>query len=162
MSVFTSLVTSVIPVPGDSPNSITIRKLAPKHLKEARDIVAEARAAEWRKTMREMMDIGGPAVISELQNELRKAMGLNAKGDDVADAEAPSAQSPANPLADYDVVTLLRHGVIGWSYERERTVESYEDMDEDVRDAVATEILRLTKPDLFQAPEEATAEQKNG
>lgn len=161
MSVFTSLVTKTVPVPGDAPNSVTIRKLAPKHLKEARDIVAEARAVEWRKTMREMMDIGGPAVISELQNELRKAMGLDATAEAATDAPAKDATA-ADPMADYDAVTLLRHGVIGWTYDRAHSLDAYEDLDEGVRDALAAEILRLTKPELFQTSTEVEAEQKNG
>jgi hypothetical protein len=94
--------------------------------------------------------------------------------------EKAVADVKKNPLNGYDKYSLLYDGIKAWTYpsslERvavvERTpdghevtvqrVPAIEDLDEAAVDFFATEILRLTKPSLFQTPEEQEAAAKNG
>lgn len=139
MSVFTSLVTKVLLVPRDPENTITIRKLAPKHL-------AEARKASQRESMSELKDMG-PAFVKEVQQLVQDGTAGNA--------------AAADPLLLFDRPTLMRHGVINWTYEQPRAQEAFEDLDEETADWLAREILTLAKPSLFQTTAEGEADQKN-
>ena len=144
MSVFTSLVTEICTVPGDPGQTITIRKLAPKHLEAA------AKAAQ-RRARAEMAELQrSEALMAQLAELLAHQ------------AQAPAvAQALADPLHTHDALTVIEHGVIAWSYERERTREAFEDLDEDTQTWLARAVLRLAKPALFQTPAEREGERKN-
>jgi len=60
----------------------------------------------------------------------------------------------ANPLSNYDIDVLLRAGVIAWSYDEKLTPQALGELDEETRTWAATEILKLSKPSLFEPPEE--------
>jgi hypothetical protein len=145
MSVFTSLVTDVVPIPHDPPHTVTIRKLAPKHLQAARK-------AALMDSITEMKAIGGPAFVKELQS-------LTA--DDPEAVKREIAGRAQNPLRGVDTVTLLERGIVAWTYECERSRETFEDLDEPTMDLLATAILKLAKPDLFVTAEQAEGERKN-
>ena len=136
MSVFTSLITETLTVPGTSA-SVVIRKLAPKHLAEAQK-AAQARAfADMRQT-REWL------------------------GDDLLDklsAAATPKEGPSDPLLTHDRLTLIERGVVSWTFDQPIGRESYEDLEDDTAQWLATAILKLAKPSLY-AEEEAAA--KNG
>jgi hypothetical protein len=140
MSVFTSKVTLDVPIPHDSPHSVTIRKLAPRHLdaaaKEAqRQAITEAKAI-------------GPAFIKEMQ----------------ALADKPETKDAAqrDPLLTYDRVTLIEKGATAWTYDEPLTRESIEDLDDETADVIARAVLKLAKPGLFQTEVEQEADRKNG
>ena len=142
MSVFTSLVTKVLEVPGDPGQTITIRKLAPKHLETAR-------TANQVKSMDALRAMGGPAFIREIQ-------AMQIESTVVAEAVA------ADPRLLFDKVPLMTAGVIAWSYaDRERTTEAFEDLDEATSDWLARELLMLAKPSLFETPADTEVAQKN-
>lgn len=141
MSVFTSRVTKTIPIPHDDGATVTIRKLAPRHLDQA------AKEAQ-RESLEQLKAMGGPAFMKELQ-----ALG----GD-----KTVQAATKADPLLLFDAVTLLEKGVTGWSYDAPIARESVEDLDDATLTYLAREILKLAKPALFQTEDEAEAARKNG
>lgn len=141
MSVFTSRVTVSIPVPTDPEQTVTIQKLAPRHL----DAAQKKSQADSLAHLREM---GGPAFLKELSG--------------LGDAEKKGAGDTRDPLLAFDHLTLIVKGVKGWSYDAPLTPESFEDLDEDTQTALAREVLKLSRPKLFQTPAEAETDQKNG
>lgn len=143
MSIFASLVTKVLEVPGDAGQTITIRKLAPKHL-------MAARRQSQKDSLDQMRDMGDPAFIRQVQELASEGAGSTA-----------STAVKADPLLLYDRVILMQHGIVSWSYDREPTREVLEDIDEDTSDWLAREILRLTKPTLFQSEAEREEATKN-
>ncbi|MCC6909081.1 MAG: hypothetical protein IT430_14150 [Phycisphaerales bacterium] len=139
MSVFTSLVTDVLTVP-NTEQTITIRKLAPKHLEEARR-ASQERAFEDMKRTREVLP---PEMLA----------GLLAKSE-----KADTPKEKPDPLLTHDRVTLMQRGVTAWSFAQPLTPDSFEDLDDDTADWLAGAILRLSKPSLYAAEDAA---QKNG
>lgn len=78
-----------------------------------------------------------------------------------ADAVATTASAAiANPMNGVDPLVLIQHGVTGWTYEMERSRASYEDLDEETRDWLAEQILRLARPSLFAAVSAMEDDQK--
>ena len=140
MSVFTSFITETIPVPGDPGQTVTIRKLAPKHLRAAmaksqRDALLE---------FAELKRLGASDVVADIQALQKDTTGI-------AEARA------ADPLLLYDRTVLLQKGIIGWTYGQSHDdPEVLDDLDDEVSYHLARAILRLTKPGLF-AGEDAGA-----
>lgn len=153
MSVFTSLITQELAVPNDPGQTITIRKLAPKHLDAARKAGLE-HAREQIKDLDADQDL-----IDQLRNILtahasaaaESAATVPPAGAVTVDIVAAATAAAANPMNGLDPLILIQHGVIGWSYEMERVRASYEDLDEETRDWLAEQILRLARPSLFTA-----------
>ena len=139
-NVFTSLIAKVLPVPSDEPHTITIRKLAPKHLDAARK-------ASQARSLGDLREMGGPAFLKELQAMQTAAPAAVADG------------IKADPLLVFDRGTLLAHGITAWSYEQELSAASRDDLDETTAEWLAREILTLAKPSLFEDAEVAL---KNG
>ena len=140
MSVFTSLVTDTLPVPGAEGQSVTIRKLAPKHLEEARR-ASQLRALDDMKRTREALP---PEMLTAMLAKSDKA--------------DPPKEKP-DPLLTHDRVSLMQHGVTAWSFAQPLSPDSFEDLDDDTADWLAGAILRLSKPSLY-AQEDAA--RKNG
>lgn len=145
MSIFTSRVTKVLDVPNDAPNTITIRKLAPKAL----DAATKERQRQVIATFREM---GGAKGLAELKGDAKP------KGDD----EKPDEPAKVDPMGPYDEVTLIIKGVTGWTstespFDGQVTTEQAEDLDEETRDWLANEILQLAKPSLYRTDDENEA-----
>lgn len=140
VSPFTSKSTYMLSVPSSPGDTITIRKLAPKHLAKAQQ-ASQAAAVEAIKAL------GGANAIKEIR-------GLSEK-------EADVAVAISDPLASYDRTSLMVSGVIDWSFDEPLTPTSLEDLDEETADWLAREILRLTKPSLFvPAPAGATTAER--
>jgi hypothetical protein len=143
MSVFTSKVTRTLNVPHDEGQTITIRKLAPRHL--------EAAAKEAQRTaMAEFRDMGGAAFMQEL---------AALKSDK---SEADAAPAVADPVGLFDRVTLLSKAVTAWSYEEAIDVDTLAELDEETQAWLAREVLTLAKPALFQSEADAETARKNG
>jgi hypothetical protein len=141
MSVFTSRVTRTVAIPHDPEQTVTLRKLAPRHL-EAAAKVAQHRSIEDFKA------IGGAAFLKELQG-----MG----GD-----KAATGAAKVDPLLQFDRLTLIQKGVTEWSYDAKLEPETFEDLDDETQEFLAREVLRLARPALFQTDEEQADARKNG
>jgi len=160
-SPFASRVVVTLPIPFDLPHEVTIRKLAGRHLERARN-------AFMTGLFLDVQARGGAAVQKDMQT-------LFKKDDEDADAVAEKVKAAeADPLNGFDTYVLAQGGIVAWSYPEslmpERTVEgdsilmrvrAIDDLDEDAVRWFATEIMRLTKPSLFQTKAEAEADRKN-
>jgi len=73
-----------------------------------------------------------------------------------------------DPLSGYDRITLCKEGVKAWTCVDKDgkplpvTPEAINDLDEDALEWMATQVLKLTKPSLFQTDDEKAADRKNG
>lgn len=142
MSIFASRAQKTIDLPFDPPQTVTIQKLAGRHLEKARQ---ESLFASFDYVKR----VGGVA----FQRELAAALGEN--GEPAETREASDAPAVAvDPLADVDLDVVLRHGIKAWTYDVEITPQALDDLTDEARDFLAREILRFTKPALFE--EDAT------
>lgn len=140
-SIFTNRVVVELPVPHDEGQSITIRKLAPRHL--------EAAAKEsQRQSINDVKEAGGAKLVGEITREFKDPD----KAKDLADAVK------RDPLMTFDRVTLISKAVTAWSYEQALTLDVFEELDEETQQWLATEILKLSKPTLY----ETEADRKNG
>lgn len=69
----------------------------------------------------------------------------------------------ASAASDDDRLTaVVRAGLKTWTVDAPVTPETIDDLDGEALNHFATEIMRLTKPELFQTAEEQEAAQKNG
>ena len=66
-----------------------------------------------------------------------------------------------DPVQGYDQAVLCQHGILSWSYDVKPSREAVDDLDEDTRYALAREILKLSRPKLFQSADDAEAARKN-
>lgn len=152
MSIFASRTSKTIDVPFDPPHTVTIQRLAGRHL-------AKAASAHQMAAIESYRELGG----AEFQKE------LEALGDQAAKEEAVR-KAAADPMHGYDRDLLILHGLKSWSYTDEAdpatmlaiTAEAIADLTDDAAEWLAREILRYTKPSLFQTAEEAEADVKNG
>lgn len=143
MSIFASRVEKVIAIPFDVPQTVTIRRLAGRHLERAQ-LESQVTAASAVQRM------GGPAFQREL---------LTVAGPKV---ESASTAAPPDPLNLYDHYVLLDKGICAWSYDEPIDSAHIEDLTEEVVEFLAREILKLSKPALFRSKEEQEADRKNG
>ena len=127
MSVFTSFVTKIEPVPHDPPNTVTIRKLAPKALGESQRVAQ-------RRAIKDVQEMGGAAFIQEMS---------------ALSPGAVSEATEADPLITYDRELLVVSGLVEWSYTRKPNREAIDDLDEETLDFLARAILKLSRPALF-------------
>lgn len=143
MSVFAKLRSAVLTIPNTNGDTATIRGLSPTGLRAAQ-------AENQRKAVLAM----------KAQREL-----VGEDDDSAVDPDAVLAyqeQVRRTPLLAYDAETLIVKGVSSWTLELEANPENVAELDEDTRDWLATEILRLSKPSLFRTLDEQEADRKNG
>lgn len=88
-------------------------------------------------------------ITPELRQQLAEARVAiaRAQGDDV------SVLVAGDPLAGYDVQTLLQAGIVAWSYDDPVTPQSVDELDEKTADYVARELVPQEEPE---------ADRKNG
>lgn len=140
MSIFASATQATIPIPFDPPHTVTARKLTGREVEVAQEAhagsIASGRSRAWAQTFRRMLEKGAsdPDVLKAI----------------------------ADPLTGYDRFSIVRAGLVAWSYQQPITPTDTDDLDDEAVDFIATEILRLTKPALFQTTIEAEADRKNG
>lgn len=145
--MFASLTQKDVPIPGEKPETVTIRRLT---------------GAEYDGAQYEHMT---GIAAGRGRNWAAKFLQLAAAG---KATEADAKRVLADPLAGFDRLALVKAGVVTWSCTlpdgkpREVTAKAIEDLEDEPLELLATEILKLTKPALFQTPEEAEAAQKNG
>lgn len=151
-SPFASLVVSdAIPMPGDPEQWVRVRKLTGKQHEQAQEEhrAEFVRGEKWASVFRAAMEQGPSASL--VQSAL------------------------ADPLTGYDRYTLVRLGLVAWSYpqsvkpvtvkstvegEPDLVVDAIEDLDDDAIEFIAREVLKLTKPGLFVPVDAAPEEQK--
>jgi hypothetical protein len=153
MSIFASRTQKTIDLPFDPPHTITIQKLAGRHLGKAREAWLEDLYTGVRNR-------GGASAQKEMQALFQDRD--EGKGDKKSEAAEAIEKVQADPLNGLDKFTVVRFGVKAWSYDLLVSPESIDDMDDQAVDFIATEIMRLTKPALFQTKTETEAAQKNG
>jgi hypothetical protein len=125
-------VTRDVPIPHEEGQQAVIRKLSQTQLREA----AKIRQAE------------GIGVMMEIGAELLKAL---REGDAAAAKRIEDAQA-AN-INNYDRDTLLKHGLLSWTYPE--PVSQYADLDEDTAAFLADAIFEFSR-------RRTADEQKNG
>lgn len=143
MSIFASRTTQTIALPFDVPHTVTVQKLAGRHLQKAameKQVSAQAFVAR----------MGGEAFRTQLA----------AVGDDKETA-ALVRKAQADPLNTYDRYVVLQKGIKAWSYDEPVSEQAIEDLDEEAVDFLARAILQLTKPGLFQTAAEVEEAKKN-
>jgi hypothetical protein len=147
-SPFASHTQSTVPLPCDPPHTITIRKLTGREIEQAQEAHRSNLGSprSWAATFRRMLEKG------------------SATDPDVL-------QAIRDPLTGYDRYALVRAGLVAWSYPQalkftpsdkvDGKVDAIEDLDDEALDFIATEVLRLTKPQLFMtSAEDAEVEKK--
>lgn len=151
MSIFASRRQKTLEVPNDPGQTITIKALPRRHLE------ASARASQL-DSLEQLKQFGDLL-------EMQKAIEAIRTPDDKAPDQAPvdrageSEESALpDPLNNYDRHTLIKPAVVAWSYPEEITDDTLADLDEDTEEWLAREVLRLSKPSLF----ETEADRKNG
>jgi len=147
MSIFASQTTSdPIPIPFDPPHTVTVRKLTGRELERAQQAhmigIVSGSARTWAARFSAMAKTGDPKAM-ELLND---------------------------PLLGYDREAVIRSGLVAWSYSQpiaavppsEKTPDAIADLDDEAMDFIAREIMRRTKPSLFQTDAEREEARKNG
>ncbi len=133
--MLTSRILKDWPIPGEEGEWLRLRMLPGKKLQEAKEVETLKQLLIFKQMGRE-----GLEAIGEMT--LRKA----------------DAVLKADPLAAYDIDTLNRAGIVGWSYDEPFQPVKVEELDEATRRAAATELLKMAKPELFA---DAEADAKN-
>lgn len=155
--MFVSRTRQTIPVPypdaADPAATVTIQKLTGLQLQEAEEVM----------TKRVRAELSDPAAREALAEGIQSAL---AQLKDLPDEVRQRIQP--DPLGTYDNFTVLRHGLVGWSYRDEAgaplavTDDRIREIDAENAPALTKAILQLTKPGLFQTVEEQEASRKNG
>jgi hypothetical protein len=142
MSMFASDHTQVVTPPSDPKASITIQKLS-------------GRAVEYAQAKHAEGAYDGFNGRGWSNRFVQKVMSGVA-------SEADVQAVVSDPLAGYDRVAVVLSGIKSWSYEATVSIKTVADIDDETLEFLAIEIMRLTKPQLFLAPEERQAIRKNG
>ena len=120
-------ITRTLAIPHEPGQTLTITRLAPKQLRLAGEAFTDAALANFRR-------MGGAAFLAEL-----KAMG-----------ETKTERKADGPLDGFDPDTLIREGLIGWSYEQAFTPEHVALLDEATAQFAAESILDYAKNRLSE------------
>jgi hypothetical protein len=161
-SPFASRVVVTLPIPFDPPHEVTLRKLAGRHLERARN-------AFMTSLFLDVQARGGAAVQKDMQQLFVK------DAPNKEDVEDQVKKAAADPLNGFDPYVVTQGGITAWSYPESLAVElvtdekgnqlprvkAIDDLDEDAVRWFATEVMRITKPALFQTAAEVEAERKN-
>lgn len=158
---FASRTTVTIPIPFDPPNEVTLRKLAGRHLERAK-------SAFLQRLVRDVQQRGGAAVQKDMEQLFRS--------DESSQDTAATVQAvKADPLNGYDKYELAAAGIKSWTYPESLVpqkvldedghevlrVVAIDDLEDEGLTFFATEVMRITKPSLFQTEDEAEADRKN-
>ena len=140
-SPFASHVTEIVALPFDPPHTATIQKLSGKDLDAAQYAhmvgVATGRGRNWATRF---LSLAGAGVATE----------------------ADAVKVLSDPLSGFDRLALVKSGVKAWSYDAVPvTAEAVEDLDDEALEFLASSVLKLTKPALFQSAEDREASKKN-
>jgi hypothetical protein len=121
-SIFASRVRQTVELPFDPPHTVTIQKLSGRQREKA-SRESQFASAEYVQRM------GGSAFKQQLA---------------ALDAETIAKAVAADPLLTLDRLTVLKAGIVGWSYDLAVTPEAIEDLSEEASDFLARAIVGLT------------------
>lgn len=132
-----------IPVPFDPPHTITVRQLTGQEYEEAQ--AAHAR---------------GIASGRNWSNRFRTAISAGIATDEQV------SLAVSDPLLGYDRLAMAQAGLVAWSFKdgdkpKKLTPAAVADMSDELLELVALEVLKLTKPALFETKKQAERERKN-
>jgi hypothetical protein len=95
----------------------------------------------------DLQERGGPKALRELQAAF--APEAPSESEAAPAAEAVAAVK-ADPLNGYDTQSLIKCGVVAWTYaDMPCTADSFVLLDAEAERWMAEQVLRLNKPDLF-------------
>jgi len=159
-SPFASRLVVTIPIPFDPPNEVTLRKLAGRYLERARSVFMTGLFLDVQAR-------GGAAVQKDMQQLFVK------DAPNKEDVDAQVKQQAADPLNGFDPYVVAQGGIVAWTYPESLTpgrvvegdsilmrVQAIDDLDEDALRWFATEVMRITKPSLFQTSAEVEDDRK--
>jgi hypothetical protein len=140
MSIFASKNTKDIPIPGMNGHTATIRKLKGKEFDESQSahlasMVAGRSARGWSQAFARVLTNG---------------------------SEKDAQQVLRDPLKGHDRFVIVKAGLVKWTLAEELKPETLDDLDDESVEHFAVEIMRLTKPELFQTVEEMEDAAKKG
>lgn len=143
MSMFASRSPDTIPIPFAPEHTATLRKLTGRELDTAQgDHLRATIAGRWAAH--------GWAAVFQRQ--------LQAGTATAADAQ----RVLADPLNGYDRHSIVKAGLLAWTVpDPALNAEAIEDLDDDALEWFAVEIMKRTKPRLFQTVDEAETARKN-
>lgn len=141
MSIFASETTDTLPILSDPPQTVTIRKLTGREIEQAQ--LNDLKRVTSGQTGR-----GWAAVF-----QARKAQGIATNED--------ATRVLTDPLGGYDRYTVIKTGIVSWSYAKPIEDETLNDLDDDAIEFFALAIMRLSKPALFLSREEVEVEKKS-
>lgn len=129
-------ITKTIEIPGEN-ETVVIRRLNHVQLKEA----SKARQSE------------GVGFMRELGGELLKALRSDSNADETAKKLKDIQQKQESDVSNYDRSTLLRYGVVSWSYNvppiaitKDGVGNGLDDLDEPTAAFLAGEIFEYSRP----------------
>jgi hypothetical protein len=129
-SIFANRTTKTLTLPGTE-YTVTIRKLNPRQL-------AAVQFAAQHRALEQVEALGGMKRLADLREF----------GPGAVEASHEAAQR--DPLVTHDIMTLLERGVLRWTVDEDLSPEALEELEPEVAEWLAREILRLTKPALFE------------
>ncbi len=146
MSIFASLHTLVVHPPADPEASITIQRLTGKS-------VEMAQAEHMRQTQ---AGFTGRGWASMFLRRILAGIGTEEDLDKIT----------TDPLVGFDRLSVVKLGVKAWSFEvdgkpKPVNADAIADIDDETLEYLAVEIMRLTRPALFQTVEQLEAARKN-
>ncbi len=121
--MLTSRIVKQVEIPSEPGEWLKLRMLPGKKLEEAREVQADKQLAVFRK-----MGAEGIKALREFN------------------PQQAAEELKADPLAAYDIDTLLRAGIVGWSYDEPFAPTKVEELDETVRRWAVEELLRMSLP----------------
>lgn len=122
--MITSSITKEITLPHEEETTIVIRMLSHGALKKARD-----------NRLRDLVQMVGGMDMSALQSMRRE------QSDD---------DEEADPMAGYDITTVLHKGIKSWSYDLPAKPENIDELDDVTAEYVAKEIINLSRRTVKQ------------
>lgn len=145
LSILTSRVTKKLAIPGTDDTAV-IRRLNPKQLHQAG-------LARTKDAIGQMSEVYGEKRVHEIQDRVTAQK---------AEPSEKKPETPSDPLAGFDIPTLMEKAVIEWSIDAPLELKTFEDVDADTAEWFGREILMLAKPSLYQSKDEQKAAEKNG
>jgi len=146
VSIFAHEVQATATVPQDPPHTFTFRKLTGRELEKAQGdhLVAFMGGHSprlWAGSLRRILEHGTAANDASVRDAL------------------------ADPLLGFDRYSIVKAGLVSWSYSQngdKPKAEQIDDLDDEAVDLMARAILKLSKPALFMTAEEREDAKKNG
>ncbi len=111
--MLTNQVTQILELPHEPGTTITVRMLSGEQLKHARQV-------KVKQSLQTVVDLQG-LDVSKIAEAARES----------------NAELEADPLAEYDIGTLVHASVVGWSYDAPVTPENVSALDEETQDYLA-------------------------